>query len=437
MRRARPIGNMIGGRFRRWVTAVAVTPSGVRSSWLVTRAAFAIGLVVAHLGARKALLPGDVAVVYFDAASHLMHGAVPYVDFQYEYPPGTLPLLAFAWLLGGPSRASFVIAWCVLMLVLDGVVTWRLSRSRFGAEAGLLWVVGVCLLGPTALLRNDLVVVASFVIAFGLTAHRGTVTGGALWMIGVLAKIWPFAPMAALFLLRRPGRARLALGALVLFGGTAALLLANGSLGAMVGYLLHRQGRRPLEIESLWATPVWMKALLTGGRVTVEQTSGSENLIGAHSAATAATLLTGCVQLACVFAPFFIVRRTRIPISASLLAWIFATYVAITLVAAPVESPQYAAWLLSAACVLVTVSRSVDTTRFALLTLLVCALTQLVFPTLFDSLQDSDPVGIVVLLLRNVTLLTVCGVGIRGLLNSIRSATFTTVVSDSLAAQHG
>ena len=175
-----------------------------------------------------------------------------------------------------------------------------------------------------------------------------------------------------------------------------------------------------------------------GGRVTVEQTSGSENLIGAHSAATAATLLTGCVQLACVFAPFFIARRTRTPISASLLAWIFATYVAITLVAAPVESPQYAAWLLSAACVLVTVSAEASIrARFALLTLLACALTQLVFPTLFDSLQDSDPVGIVVLLLRNVTLLTVCGVGIRGLLNSIRSATFTTVVPDSLAAQHG
>ncbi len=46
---------------------------------------------------------------------------------------------------------------------------------------------------------------------FLVTAERGTVTGGALWMLGVLAKVWPVAPMAGL-LLRRPGRLQLVIG---------------------------------------------------------------------------------------------------------------------------------------------------------------------------------------------------------------------------------
>lgn len=402
------------------LAVAALTKRGVRLSWVMTRAAFAVGLAVAHLGSRKALLPGDVAVVYFNAATHLIHGGVPYVNFTYEYPPGTLPLLALAWLLGGQTRATFVIAWCVLMLVLDGLVTWQLTRSRFGIRAGYVWIIGICLLGPTALLRNDLVVVASFVIAFGLTARKGTMTGGAMWMMGVLAKVWPFAPMAGLLLVRRPGRARLATGALVLLGATAALLIAKGALGSMITNLFSRQGQRPLEIETLWATPVWVKALLTDGQVTIVHTFGSENLSGGQSVAAAATLITAVIQLACIVAPALIARRMATPITAPILAWIFAVYVSATLLSAPVASPQYTAWLLGAACVLTSVAGAKHANRFTVMTLLACALTQVVFPMLFSSLQRADPEAIVALLLRNLTLVAVLAAGVRGLHQAMR-----------------
>jgi hypothetical protein len=387
---------------------------------LLTRASFAAALTLAHVGSRRALLPGDVAVVYFNAASHLMHGGVPYLNFPYEYPPGTLPLLALAWALGGSSPASFVVAWCLLMLVVDGMVTWQLSRSRFGVMAGYVWIIGVCLLGPTMVLRNDLVVVASFVIAFGLTARRGTVSGGALWMMGVLSKLWPFAPMAALLLVRRPGRARLAAGAVILLVGSAVVLLANGALGAMFTYLFHRQGRRPLEIETVWATPVWAKALVTDGHVAIVHTFGSENLTGSQTAAAAATLITAGIQVGCVLAPVLIARRTRSPITPQILGWIFAAYVSAMLMSAPVASPQYAAWLLGAACVLVSVADRAEATRFAVLTLVACGLTQLVFPTLFTGLLHADPGAIVVLVLRNAMLVAVFAAGVVGLVGAIR-----------------
>jgi hypothetical protein len=400
--------------------------------WLVTRASYALGITIAHLGSHQALLPTDVAVVYYNAASNLMHGGVPYLTFPYEYPPGTLPFLMLAWVLGGSSPASFVVAWCVCMLALDAVVTWQLSRSRFGARAAYVWIIGVCLLGPTMVLRNDLVVVTSFVIAFGLTARRGTVTGGALWMMGSLSKLWPFAPMAGLLLLRRPGRARLVSGAALLLLGSIGLLLVNGALGAMIRYLFDRQGRRPLEIETVWATPVWLKALVTHGEVAIAHTFGSENLTGSQTAGTAATLLTAGIQLACVLAPLLVVRRTRSPITPAILGWIFAAYVSAMLMAAPVASPQYTAWLLGAACVLISVTDQAEAVRFARLTLVACALTQLVFPTLFTSLEQANAWAIVVLVLRNAVLVAVFASGVAGLVGATRR-TGATVLSPQVA----
>lgn len=394
--------------------AAALTPRGIGVAWVISRAAYAAGLVLAHAGSHRALLPTDVAVVYYDAASHLVHGGVPYLTFGYEYPPGTLPFLALAWALGGPSRVGFVVAWCLVMLALDGVVTWQLSRSRFAVSAGYLWVVGVCLLGPTLMLRNDLVVVASFVLAFGLSARRGTVSGGAVWMLAGLSKVWPFAPMAGLLLVRRPGRSRLIVGAALVLGGSVGLLLVNGALVAMIRYLFARQGQRPLEIETVWAMPVWLKALATHGQVAIVHTFGSENLVGAQAAATAATLAIAGIQVACVLAPVVIVRRTRAPITAELLGWIFATYVAAMLVAAPVASPQYAAWALGAACLLVGVTDRAEATRFAALTLIACALTQLIYPALYAGLEHADAEAIVALLLRNTVLVAGFVVGVIG-----------------------
>jgi hypothetical protein len=388
-------------------------------TWLATRAAFAVGLLIAHRGSRRALLPGDVAGVYFNAASQLVHGGVPYLGFHYEYPPGTLPVLALAWLLGGRSQATFVVIWCLLMLVFDAVITGTLSVCRFGVAAGYLWIVGMCLIGPTAVLRNDLVVVAAFAAAFMVTAEIGTVLGGALWMFGVLAKIWPLAPLAGLLIWRRRGRAKLAGGAAAVLALAAGALAFYGALGPMVSYLFGRQGRRPIEIESLWATPVWIKALIVDAPVHVVHTFGSENLSDHQGLAGFATVATATVQLACAIVPLVIVRRLRIPITVSVLAWILAVYVGSTLLTAPVVSPQYVLWLLGASGVLLGTVGIQESRGFVVVTLVSCGLTQLVFPALFTELQDGDQTAIIALLLRNMSLAIVVVLGVRGLCRQI------------------
>lgn len=406
-------------RIRRSAIPPALLARGVWPTWIATRLSFALGLLLAHAGSRKPLLPADVAVVYFNAARRLAQGAVPYLGFHYEYPPGTLPVLGLTWLLGGHSRASFVVVWCLLMLTLDAVITQRLTRFRFGVDAAYVWIIGICLIGPTALLRNDLIVVASFVVAFLITAERGTLVGGALWMLGVLAKVWPLAPMAALLFLRRPGRAKLAGGAAVVLGATAVLLAVQGALGPMVTYLFTRQGQRPIEIESLWATPSWIRTLITDTPLPVTHTFGSANLVGGETLMSIATLCTAAVQLACVLAPALIARRLGVSITVPVLAWTFALYVSATLLLAPVVSPQYALWLLGASCVLLGVVGRAAAGSFVAVTLAACGLTQLVFPGMFTQLQQGQPAAIIVLVLRNSLLILVFVFGARGLRRSV------------------
>ncbi len=393
---------------------------GVWPAWAATRAAFGVALLTVHAVAAK-VLPTDVSVVYFNAAHALVHGLVPYVDFSYEYPPGSLPVLALAWLLGGHTPTSFVVVWSLLMLGADALIVRALTRLRFARRAAFGWIIGVCLVGPAALLRNDLLAVAAFVVAFTLTARKLSARGGAVWAFGALAKVWPLAPLAAFILLKRPGRWALAAGAGAVFALTAAFLLAQGAVGAMVTNLAGRQGHRPIEIESSWATAVWIKALITGDPVRVQYTFGSFNLTGAYSVTVVATALTVAAEVGCAVLPVLLARRAATPITAAVLAWTFALYVSVTLLVAPVLSAQYALWLLGAACVVLGVEQYSRARTFAVASLAACGFTQLVYPGLFTQLQHGNDWAITALIIRNVTLGFACAMAVSGLRRCVAS----------------
>jgi hypothetical protein len=375
---------------------------------------FGIALLAVHAAAPN-VLPSDVSVVYFNAARDLVHGLVPYVDFSYEYPPGSLPVLALAWVLGGHTPTSFVVLWSLLMLGADALIVHSLTRLRNRRPAAFGWIIGVCLVGPAALLRNDLLAVAAFVVAFALTARKVYAVSGGVWAFGALAKVWPAAPLAALVLLKRPGRWAITAGAGAVLSGAALLLMSQGALRAMVNNLTDRQGHRPIEIESSWASAVWVKALVTGDPVRVQYTFGSFNLIGAHAVTVIATDLTLAAQVGCALVPLLLARRTGAQITATVLAWTFALYVTVTLLVAPVLSAQYSLWLLGAASVLLGVERYPRARAFVAATFAVCGFTQLVYPALFTSLQHGNYWAISALLVRNIALGVACVLAASGL----------------------
>jgi hypothetical protein len=106
---------------------------------LVTRAAMFAALLHDVWHSRQAWIPfplvADVNGYWPHATDMVVHGRVPYVDFAYEYPPGSLPLLAVARMVGR-TQVHFVIAWLLLMLVLDLVAVVVLDRWPGGIRAG-------------------------------------------------------------------------------------------------------------------------------------------------------------------------------------------------------------------------------------------------------------------------------------------------------------
>ena len=162
-------------------------------AWVATRSVM-VAISVHDLLVRPTQLwlpfriTNDVSHDYFSPATQLMAGFAPYRSFPYEYPPGTLPFLAGAH-LGGTSVRAFVCSWIALMLVLDACTVvalcrWTASHSR---RPVWMWVIGVALLGPLALVRNDMIVATAFVMGFWLVATGRAARGGAFWGLAVMA----------------------------------------------------------------------------------------------------------------------------------------------------------------------------------------------------------------------------------------------------------
>jgi hypothetical protein len=396
----------------------------VWSAWLLTRCLFVALLLVVHKR-HPATFPNDVASVYYAAARAMADGRVPYVGFHYEYPPTTLPFVAAARLFGGASVSGFVVSWIGLMIALDALVLAVLhSWVRPARWAGPLWVAGVAAFGPTAWLRNDLIVVAAFVLACRFAFTGRPVASGIAWAFGFLAKLWPAPLLAALSVGRREGRWRMLVAAAASTTAVFGTLAVGGALGAMGSTLLDYQGHRPIEIESVWANAAWLHALVDGHSLRVVFSFGSYNLASARALriSQVAQLLTWCVQVGCVALPLALRLFTGRVLSAGTFAWTCGLYVTATLIVDPVLSAQYLLWVLAAAAVVTVLDDGVNARCVAVLSVVVCGLSVVVYPILFDQLRTGGALAIVVLTLRNTVLLVIGVCSVIGLRQSLSPA---------------
>lgn len=204
------------------------------------------------------VIGSDTQHVYWPATRTLLAGHVPYLDphFVLEYPPlGTaifvLPALlhpsslrAFDWLFS----AEMLLADLALLVCLAALAR-RLRLSVAGTVLGYSLVMP--LLGAVVCQRYDLVPAALVLAAFyALLAGRSTWAWTLLWL-ATLAKLYP-AVLAPLFLLYEWRRGRRA-GALLYAAGLAAFVISWQALApASLRYFLAWETRRGLEIESLF-----------------------------------------------------------------------------------------------------------------------------------------------------------------------------------------
>jgi hypothetical protein len=127
--------------------------------------------------------------------AELFSGKIPYLEFDFEHLPGAIVPMAAAWLLGGSaSLQSYVLALAAVATICLLATSTFLQRLEGELGAGLAWrwTLAVLPLLPFVLFRNDPWPVLLTVVAFALGVGRSK-TDSVVAAVGALSKFWPAA----------------------------------------------------------------------------------------------------------------------------------------------------------------------------------------------------------------------------------------------------
>ena len=370
--------------------------------------AFLVAWGALHYGfyTHRLLLDTPIYEGYGDA---VLRGHVPYRDFSLEYPPGALPVFVapslpvghgqlhaytqvFEGVMGICGMAA--VAAVALILVRDGAGSRRLVAALGLASLGAL------ALGPVVLSRFDLWPAALTALALAALVSRRSVLAFAVLGLAFVAKIYPgvLLPLMLAYVWRRHGRGAAVRGAGAFLAVTLAFVLPFLALSPSgLWDSVSGQASRPLQIESLGAAALLAWHQVSGLRVTVWPSHGSDNLWGPtpDHLARAQSILQALVLIGLWIA------FARGPADAGRLFRYSAAAVCAFIALGKVLSPQYLVWLLP----LVPLVRGRRGVAAGCLLLLSMALTQAWFPYRYlDLAFHLDPLASWLVLARDLTL---------------------------------
>lgn len=350
---------------------------------------------------------GDVTSVYkFWVDQLVVNDFQVGIDSQWVYPIlAFVPMiasLAFGPTLYGSTWLSIVM---LLNVVAFGTLTdW--GRRRDHNVAGWWWVAFLILLGPIALGRIDSITVPLAMVGMLLLAQRPLVAALIL-SVATWIKIWPAALLAAIVISVQERFRVIAVAVTTsLFIIVVALLMGSGS--NVLSFITQQTGRG-LQIESPVST-IWLWMARAGvpntfvyydRAILTFQVEGP----GATIAAMAMTPLLALAVLVVAGLGILAVRRGASPLH--LLPPLALALVTAFIVFNKVGSPQFESWLaVPVVFGLVTALRGGRSFRLpAVLVLVIAALTQAVYPYLYNYVLSVNYLMLIVLTSRNLLLI--------------------------------
>ncbi|WP_285037180.1 glycosyltransferase 87 family protein [Plantibacter sp. ME-Dv--P-095] len=356
---------------------------------------------------------GDVVLVYRPWVEQATAGGpIPAVDEPWVYPILAIVPMLIPLLLGS---AGYGVGWLLMVSVLNAgafAVLLGNGHSRPRLIAAGWWLAFLLLLGPIALARIDSVTVPIAIVGLLWVAGRPRVAA-VLLTIAAWMKIWPAALVGAIVLTHRH-RGRVVAAA----AATSAVVLGVGLLlgGANAVSFVTEQTGRGLQIESLIGNAyLWLAVLRVPQSfvyydrdILTFQVTGP----GVDTAIAVMTPLLAIAVAGVVLLGVLAVRTGR-PL-VTVLAPLALLFVLTLIVFNKVGSPQFAMWLAAPVILGLVLQRR----RFiapAVITLVIAALTQLVYPYLYLWLLNVDPVLVTVLTVRNLAYLVLAGWAVHAL----------------------
>jgi hypothetical protein len=378
---------------------------------LVLGAGFALTFLVAPWHAESVT---DLPL--YSAYAHLfLHGALPYRDVTFEYPPLAVPVIALPGLAGASAyRAAFAVlalAAAAAMVLLCG----RLAGATGGDRRRALLAAAAAPVLCGAMIRThfDLVPVALTLAALALVVAERPRAGLALLGVAVAVKLYPLVmvPVLVAWLgargqgrAAREGLAALALVVAVAYGAALAVS-APGTADSLTYHL-----DRAVQVESTPA--VVLRGLDELGLGAASPDTGHKSDGLDHPAAGAVTAVFGLALLGAVAVLAAAARRSAdTPRGArDLVLGALAATVAFACLG-KVLSPQYLVWVVPLAALALA-------WRMRLLAG-VCAvaivLTLVEFPVHYREVVTRVPWVLAVVAARDALLLGAVGLALREL----------------------
>jgi len=338
------------------------------------------------------------------------------INTEWVYPfLAWAPILLAKVMVFVDYQSAWLIMACALSIfALGQLVSWGRRRQNFKAVWYYLAFIG--LLGPVAITRLDgisvslaLIGVASLQI-IGNTDGRGDrltlrTDRALIWLtIAAWIKVWAIALILGLLQLGKNFRRQILVvaitGASVL--ALAGLLGANGNLFSFIWF----QSNRGLQIESPIAnTWVWLAALKVPGSIIYFDTELMTFQVSGPLDSVFSALMGYAMLVAIAITALLIWQGNRAGVPAARLASLGGLTATVDLIVFnKVGSPQYQLWIV----VPVVMGLYFGLTNWrvpVIATLLLAALTQVVYPIMYTSLVEADPLAVSFLTARNLVLI--------------------------------
>ncbi|MFT2817999.1 glycosyltransferase 87 family protein [Leifsonia sp. A12D58] len=344
---------------------------------------------------------GDVSRVYLGWAEAAASGEfVVGITTEFVYP-----VLAFIPIIAALAFGAdnYALTWLILVTLLNaGAFACLLGSWRKPSNVGAAWwwLGFLLLLGPIGLARIDSITVPLVVMAL-LWLRTQPLWATALLTVATWVKVWPAAILAALFLTTRDRWRVLA----VMAGSSSLIVLVALLLGSgtNVFSFVSQQTDRGIQIESPIASWwMWQAAFRVPGsyvyydrEILTYQVTGA----GVESVAAVMTPILAVAVVAVLLLGWLAQRRGARP--EDLFPPLVLALVVCLIAFNKVGSPQFISWL-AAPVILGLTLRWRGWSIPAFIVAVLAALTQLVYPYLYDYLLVADPLLVLVLTLRNL-----------------------------------
>jgi len=425
-----------------------MTAKAITNGWsrLTGHRYFSILAYLALLASSLVLLPdlesppqGDVSL-YNHVSQDLVDGKLPYRDRTLEYPPYVVPLILVPKLVSN-AGLSYGTVFKYNMYAIDFflklMLFWIGLRSVNKARSFLplfCYCWAIPFLHFFLLQRYDLWPALICTVALCLFCSGRVAWAGVLFAIGVGVKIYPIVFLPPLFILAaRQGKAR------PFCAGVVAGLLPMLLLSFVLPWwrFAQFQGNRGLQCESLYASFIWFAKQLGVApaqwcwvKAWYEVQGPVADLVLPWSR----LMFAGTVIFSMGWVTWVAACSTGASLGrlARLLLIPLLAFVAFN----QVLSPQYLIWILPLAALTLLEGRVSP----AILLTLATMPTQIIFPSFHDDYaRGLNPLETLVLVLRNVALVSAWLLLVRETLPGVRQAGWTPWrrILDSFAALLG